>query len=84
MFYFPSGNIDQTMLTDKQMYFDRTFSSDPSENFYGFLDHERSIIVALQLIHAALLQELQDTCAANKSLENIKTHPKLDIFLNIL
>jgi phytoene dehydrogenase-like protein len=40
MFYFPSGNIDQTMLTDKQMYFDRTFSSDPSENFYGFLDHE--------------------------------------------
>ena len=29
MFYFPSGNIDQTMLTDKQMYFDRTFSSNP-------------------------------------------------------
>ena len=40
MFYFPSGNIDQTMLTNKQMYFDRTFSSNPSENFYGFLDYE--------------------------------------------
>ena len=40
MFYFPSGNIDQTMLTDKQMYFDRTFSSNPSENFYGFLDYD--------------------------------------------
>jgi len=40
MFYFPSGNIDQTMLTDGQMFFDRTFSSNPSENFYGFLDYE--------------------------------------------
>ena len=41
MFYFPSGNIDQTMLTDRQMYFDRTFSSDPTENFYGFLDFDQ-------------------------------------------
>jgi phytoene dehydrogenase-like protein len=40
MFYFPSGNIDQTMLTSNQTYFDRTFSSNPSENFYGFLDYE--------------------------------------------
>ena len=39
-FYFPSGNVDQTMLANEQMYFDRTFSSNPSENFYGFLDHE--------------------------------------------
>ena len=40
MFYFPSGNIDQTMLTDKQMYFDRSFSINPKDNFYGFLGYE--------------------------------------------
>ena len=56
-FYFPSGNIDQTMLTDKQMYFDRTFSTNPSENFYGFLDYDEAfIIVGLLPIHVALLQ----------------------------
>ena len=39
-FFFPGGNIDHTVLTDGQMYFDRTFSSDPENNFYGFFDYE--------------------------------------------
>ena len=39
-FYFPQGNIDHIALTDKQMYFDRTFSSDPENNFYGFFNYE--------------------------------------------
>ncbi|GIT37426.1 MAG: hypothetical protein Ct9H300mP6_12940 [Gammaproteobacteria bacterium] len=39
-FYFPQGNIDHIALTDKQMYFDRTFSLDPENNFYGFFNYE--------------------------------------------
>jgi len=39
-FYFPEGNIDHIALTDKQMYFDRTFSSNALDNFYGFFDYE--------------------------------------------
>ena len=39
-FYFPQGNIDHIALTDKQMYFDRTFSFDPENNFYGFFNYE--------------------------------------------
>jgi phytoene dehydrogenase-like protein len=40
LFYFPGGNIDHTMLTEGQTYFDRTFSSDPENNFYRFGDLE--------------------------------------------
>ena len=36
LFYFPGGNLDHTMLTEGQTYFDRTFSSDPENNFYRF------------------------------------------------
>ena len=39
-FFFPGGNIDHTALADGQMYFDRTFSLDPENNFYGFFDYE--------------------------------------------
>ncbi len=39
-FFFPGGNVDHMALTDGQMYFDRTFSADPKENFYGFFDYE--------------------------------------------
>jgi len=39
-FFFPGGNIDHMALSDGQMYFDRTFSSDPKNNFYGFFDYE--------------------------------------------
>tara|TARA_B110000116_G_scaffold38523_1_gene30630 strand:- start:1262 stop:2776 length:1515 start_codon:yes stop_codon:yes gene_type:complete len=36
IFYFPQGNIDHTMLTAGQSYFDRTYSNDPTTNFYQF------------------------------------------------
>ena len=36
IFYFPQGNIDHTVLTAGQSYFDRTYSNDPTTNFYQF------------------------------------------------
>lgn len=36
LFHFPGGNLDHTMLTGGQTYFDRTYSDDPSKNFYRF------------------------------------------------
>ncbi len=40
LFYFPGGNIDHTLLTGGQTYFDRNFSSDPKNHFYRFADKE--------------------------------------------
>ena len=40
IFYFPQGNIDHTVLTKGQSYFDRTYSNDPTTNFYQFGSHE--------------------------------------------
>jgi phytoene dehydrogenase-like protein len=40
LFYFPGGNLDHTMLTGGQTYFDRNFSSDPENHFYRFTDKE--------------------------------------------
>ena len=40
LFHFPGGNIDHTMLTGGQTYFDRNFSSDPKNHFYRFADKE--------------------------------------------
>ena len=39
-FLFPGGNLDHTMLTGGQTYFDRSFSSDPASDFYRFGEHE--------------------------------------------
>lgn len=36
LFHFPGGNLDHTMLTGGQTYFDRTYSDDPAMNFYRF------------------------------------------------
>lgn len=36
LFHFPGGNIDHTMLTGGQTFFDRNYSVDPSANFYCF------------------------------------------------
>ena len=36
LFFFPGGNLDHTMLTGGQTFFDRTYSDDPSGNFYRF------------------------------------------------
>lgn len=36
LFLFPGGNLDHTMLTGGQTYFDRTFSDHPEESFYRF------------------------------------------------
>jgi phytoene dehydrogenase-like protein len=38
LFLFPGGNLDHTMLTAGQTYFDRTYSADPEANFYRFGD----------------------------------------------
>lgn len=35
-FYFPMGNIDHTVLTAGQTFFDRTYSPDPVRSFYQF------------------------------------------------
>ena len=40
LFLFPGGNLDHTMLTGGQTYFDRNYSADPSANFYRFGDLE--------------------------------------------
>jgi phytoene dehydrogenase-like protein len=36
LFLFPEGNLDHTMLTGGQTYFDRTYSDDPEQGFYRF------------------------------------------------
>ena len=36
LFLFPGGNLDHTMLTGGQTYFDRTYSDDAATNFYRF------------------------------------------------
>ena len=36
LFLFPGGNLDHTMLTGGQTFFDRTYSDDPARNFYRF------------------------------------------------
>jgi phytoene dehydrogenase-like protein len=38
LFLFPEGNLDHTMLTGGQTFFDRTYSADPSSSFYRFGD----------------------------------------------
>jgi phytoene dehydrogenase-like protein len=41
LFLFPGGNIDQTVLTGGQTFFDRTYADDPATSFYqyGSLDN---------------------------------------------
>lgn len=36
LFYFPGGNLDHTMLTGGQSFFDRNFSDDAENSFYRF------------------------------------------------
>ncbi len=36
LFHFPGGNLDHTMLTGGQTFFDRTYADDPETNFYRF------------------------------------------------
>lgn len=36
LFLFPGGNIDHTVLTGGQTFFDRQFSADPEQHFYQF------------------------------------------------
>ena len=38
LFLFPGGNLDHTMLTGGQTFFDRTYADDPATNFYRFGD----------------------------------------------
>ena len=40
LFHFPGGNLDHTMMTGGQTYFDRNFSSDPENHFYRFADKQ--------------------------------------------
>jgi len=40
LFLFPGGNLDHTMLTGGQTFFDRTYADDPSTSFYRFGDLE--------------------------------------------
>lgn len=40
VFLFPGGNVDHTMLTGGQTYFDRNYSADPATAFYRFGDLE--------------------------------------------
>jgi phytoene dehydrogenase-like protein len=44
IFYFPQGNIDHTVLAGGQSYFDRTYSADPTTNFYQLGDYENVYI----------------------------------------
>ena len=41
LFLFPGGNIDHTVLTGGQTFFDRTYADDPATSFYqlGSLDN---------------------------------------------
>ena len=36
LFHFPGGNLDHTILTGGQTFFDRTYADDPATNFYRF------------------------------------------------
>jgi phytoene dehydrogenase-like protein len=36
LFLFPGGNLDHTMLTGGQQYFDRNYADDPATGFYRF------------------------------------------------
>lgn len=36
LFHFPGGNLDHTMLTGGQTFFDRNYADDPATNFYRF------------------------------------------------
>ena len=36
LFHFPGGNLDHTMLTGGQTFFDRNYSDDPATGFYNF------------------------------------------------
>ncbi len=36
LFHFPGGNLDHTMLTGGQTFFDRNHSDDPTSGFYNF------------------------------------------------
>ena len=36
LFLFPGGNLDHTMLTGGQTYFDRNYADDPAASFYHF------------------------------------------------
>jgi phytoene dehydrogenase-like protein len=36
LFHFPGGNLDHTMLTGGQTFFDRNYADDPAPNFYRF------------------------------------------------
>ncbi|MCH7535495.1 MAG: hypothetical protein IH948_07080 [Bacteroidetes bacterium] len=38
LFLFPEGNIDHTIVTGGQTFFDRNHSNDPSKHFYNFGD----------------------------------------------
>ena len=40
LFLFPGGNLDHTMLTGGQTFFDRNYSDDPATGFYRFGDLE--------------------------------------------
>ncbi|NOX70305.1 MAG: NAD(P)/FAD-dependent oxidoreductase [Gammaproteobacteria bacterium] len=40
LFHFPGGNLDHTMLTGGQTFFDRTYADDPATNFYLFGGHD--------------------------------------------
>ena len=46
LFHFPGGNLDHTMLTGGQTFFDRTFSSNPATNFYNFGDLQNVYLCA--------------------------------------
>ena len=39
-FHFPGGNLDHTMLTGGQTFFQRTYADDPAGNFYRFANLE--------------------------------------------
>jgi phytoene dehydrogenase-like protein len=38
LFHFPGGNLDHTMLTGGQTFFDRNYADDPATDFYRFGD----------------------------------------------
>jgi phytoene dehydrogenase-like protein len=41
LFYFPGGNIDHMELTEGQTFYDRTYSTDPANDFYRFGSNPR-------------------------------------------
>lgn len=44
LFHFPGGNLDHTMLTGGQTYFDRTYSDDPAASFYRYGSHDNVLM----------------------------------------